>query len=410
MIRIAIDAQLIPGGEWGGIEQFVTALVHALGKLDDGLEEYVIIAHAQSPDWLRPYLGRNQHIIVNPMSRLDVLKAWLGPLRKTAGKLWRGTQRAIGIRVPVSTGFYESLNADVIHFPHHAFVRCGLPTIYSPHDLQHVHYPQFFPREEVMVREAVYRTGCQLARAIVTDSRWTKDDVVRQYGVDAQKVFSVAMGPPTDLYGTIEDQYHATVARNFQLPQEFALYPAQTWEHKNHIRLLEAIANLRDSGKRVHLVCTGKQNAFWGCIQRRIAELNLRTQVSFLGFVDATDLRALYHLAQFVVHPSLFEGGGLTVLEAFREGTPLACSSVTSLPEYAGDAALFFDPTSVESIADALRRMSTDPELRAKLIQRGKTRVRKFTWERTARGYRALYRLTAGHALTEEERTLLSGF
>lgn len=85
------------------------------------------------------------------------------------------------------------------------------------------------------------------------------------------------------------------------------------------------------------------------------------------------------------------------MLEAFHESVPVASSNVTALPEYAGDAALLFDPSSIESIADALRRMSTDADLRETLCQRGSRRIRLLTWERTAKTYRALYRQWRAH-------------
>ena len=159
----------------------------------------------------------------------------------------------------------------------------------------------------------------------------------------------------------------------------------------------------------VNLTCTGRQNDFWPTIKKRINELRLGNQVRFLGFVRPIELRALYHLAQFVVFPSLFEGGGFPVLEAFHEGAPVACSDVTSLPEYGGDAALLFDPTSTESIAEAMYRMSTERELRATLRQRGSARIGLFTWEQTAKTYRALYRQVAGRLLSDEDHHLLAG-
>jgi glycosyltransferase involved in cell wall biosynthesis len=130
--------------------------------------------------------------------------------------------------------------------------------------------------------------------------------------------------------------------------------------------------------------------------------------VRFLGYVTATELRAIYHAAQFVIFPSLFEGGGLPVLESFHESVPVACSNVTALPEYAGDAALLFHPFSIESIADVLRRMTTDADLRETLRQRGSARIRLFTWERTAKTYRALYRQVARAPLSDEDRALLT--
>ena len=188
----------------------------------------------------------------------------------------------------------------------------------------------------------------------------------------------------------------------------FAFYPAVTWPHKNHLRLLEALAALRDRGVLVPLVCTGYREAtHWPQIEARVRELNLDNQVQFLGIVPAQQLRAIYRLARFVVIPTLFEAASAPVFEAWNEGVPVACSTVTSLPQQVGDAALLFDPTSVEGIAAALVRMVTDESLRSTLVASGRRRLQDFSWERTARAYRALYRRAAGRRLTDEERVLL---
>jgi glycosyltransferase involved in cell wall biosynthesis len=406
-MRVAIDAQVVPGGAVGGVEQFITALVNALGKLEDGNEEYLIIVRSDAVRWLEPFLGYNQHLLVSPVPRDSILKTIWGPLRKPLGKIWRRFVPPVPPVVPESKGFYESLGVDVVHFPHQLFVRNRLPTLYNPHDLQHLHYPQFFSTEEIRRREVIYRAGCQEARAIAMPSEWARMDVIDRYAIDRRKIYAIPYGPVTELYDSItEDNFTETVQR-FDLPSTFALYPAQTWQHKNHLRLIEAIKLLRDEGLRVNVICTGQKNDFQLVLSKRVYEYGLQTQVRFLGFVDSMVLRSLYHLAQFVIHPSLFEGGGLPILEAFREGAPVTCSAVTSLPEYAGDAALLFDPTLVQDIANAIRRMTTDSELRAMLKTRGTAQVQKFTWERTARTYRALYRKLAGQVLDSQDLELL---
>ena len=416
-MRIAIDAQLQPTGHWGGVEQFVLGLVHALGRLDDGAEEYVIVGHWENADWLKPHLGPNQELVkAPPPNTLEPVKQRLGPLRAPARRFLRRWRR-LTRRVPGSPAnvalepnrFYESLGVALVHFPFQIFSYCRLPIIYNPHDLQHLHYPQFFSREDVAARESTYSVACRIAQAVVTDAKWVKDDIGRQYGVASEKIFAIPMGAPTELYDDITAPLLAEVKAKFHLAQTFAFYPAQTWQHKNHLRLLDALAALRDdAGISLPLVCTGKLNEHWPKIKARIRALGLQSHVQFLGFIEPNDLRALYHLAQFVIHPSLFEGGGLPILEAFREGAPVACANVTSLPEYAGNAALYFDPTSVTSIADAAKRMTTDAALRESLCARGAVRVREFTWERTARMYRALYRQIAGQRLSDSERDLLA--
>jgi glycosyltransferase involved in cell wall biosynthesis len=415
-MRVAIDAQIYPGGGWGGIEQFVLGLVSALGQLDDAADEYIIVGHWRKRDWLKPLLAANQQLVGAPVFASEVSKLMLGPFRKSAGRLYRQVRRlsagTLGIAaepVPHSNGFYESLGVEVVHFPYQHFVKCNLPTVYSPHDLQHLHYPQFFSHDEYLRREAIVSGGCRAANAIATDSQWVKNDIVSRYGVDVKRVYVIPMAPATERRGEIKLDLLERVKNKFRLPSLFALYPAQTWAHKNHIGLLQALALLRDrEGLRVNLVCVGKQTNFWRSIRDQIRALRFGDQVHFLGFVQAEELRALYHLAQFVIFPSLFEGGGLPVLEAFQEGTPVACSAVTSLPEYAGDAALLFDPASVDSLANAIKRMATDEVLRQMLCARGASQVQRFSWQRTAMTYRALYRKVAGQALTDADQALLA--
>jgi glycosyltransferase involved in cell wall biosynthesis len=255
----------------------------------------------------------------------------------------------------------------------------------------------------------VYRTACGHAHAIASESDAVKDDLVNQYGLDPRKIFVVRWGSPTAFYDEVHNEDLPTLRGKFGLPERFAFYPAQTWPHKNHIRLLEAVSVLRDRHRvRLSLVCTGRKNKHWPSIERRIMELRLARQVSFLGYLTSAELRALYHLAQFLVFPSLFEGGGFPVLEGFHEGAPVICSDIPPLREYGGDAVLTFDPRSTDSIAASLLRISGDEGLREQLRTRGKERVRLFTWERTAKAYRALYRKVAGVSLSEEDSRLLT--
>ncbi|MDR7417463.1 MAG: glycosyltransferase family 1 protein [Armatimonadota bacterium] len=411
-MRVAINAQVHPDSGIGGVISALIGLTSALGALD-GPEEYVIIGPWQAPDWLRPYLGPNQRIVAGPRPRFDEVKALLGALRPVARAVTRRVRRVLtaapAVRVPSSDGFYERLGCDVLHFAYQDFVVCGLPSIYNPHDLQHLHYPEFFTAETLAWRAAFYPTGCRLAHTVVVASSWVKDDVVRQYGVDPGKVQVIPFGPPTQAYPEPTAETLARVRRDHRLDGPFALYPAMTWPHKNHLRLLDALALLRDRHRlRVTLVCTGHQNAFWPTIRRRISELRLDDQVRFVGLVPPEDLRALYRLAQFVVVPTLFEAASGPLYEAWHEGVPVTCSDVTSLPEQAGDAALIFDPTSVEAIAAAVGEMATNPTLRDDLRRRGARRLKDFSWARTARAYRAVYRRAAGHTLSEEDQWLLT--
>lgn len=418
-LRVAINAPIEHLSGYGGIETYVLTIVKALGQLTDDSTEYVVVGPPWNAEWLRPYLGRNQRLAIAPVpSHLksnvpSPLKRTLGPLRPLARKCWRKAfplpVPSLWPQMPVSDGFYEALGCEVIHFPTQEFVVCALPTVFNPIDLQHRHYPQFFTPRQIAKRETILRAGCQFAHKVVTNSNWIRTDVITQYGVPSEKTLAIPIAPPTLSFPTPTDADRVRVREKYALPATFAYYPAMTWAHKNHERLLEALARLRDShGLVINLICTGKLTDHWPHLQQAIQRLRLEPQVRFLGLVPHEDLRPIYGLAQFVVIPTLFEAASGPLFETWVEGTPACCSSVTSLPEQAGDAALIFDPFSVESIADAAAKLATSPELRETLRQNGVRRLKDFSLERTAKAYRALYRQLAHRQLTDEDRWLLS--
>jgi glycosyltransferase involved in cell wall biosynthesis len=423
-LRIVINAQVPPGTGAGGIETVLLALT-ALSHLDDGAEEYVFVGHPEAPERLRPWLGARARLVAGPSpahrgearsSRAETFKRALGPVRPAA-RYAKRRLRAFASREPLAApraaSFFEQLGCDVVHFPFQHYEPCAVPTVFNPHDLQHLHYPAFFDPEEIERRESLYPAACRAAHAVVVASDFVRQDVVSRYGIEPDKVQVIPWAPPpaperaTRPDGdTIE---RVVREKYFPAGEPFALYPAMTWEHKNHIRLLDALALLRErDAPRVRLICTGHKTDFFSRIERRLIELGLRDQVSFTGMIPYEEMCALYRAARLVVVPTLFEAASAPLFEAWQHGAPVACASVTSLPEQAGGAALMFDPTSVESIADAVGRVWADAELREDLRRRGARRLEDFSPERTAKAYRAVYRRAAGLALGEEDRWLLT--
>jgi glycosyltransferase involved in cell wall biosynthesis len=409
----------MPDSGVGGIETVLAELT-ALGQLD-GPEEYVFIGPWEQPDWLQPLLSSRQRIVRGPRpiefrpESSETFKRRLGPLRPIArgvkGLFFKPAVKEVTPGVPVSDGFYESLQCDVIHFPFQSIVCCDLPTVYNPHDLQHLYFPEFFEPSIINWRERAYRAACKAAHTVVVASQFVKQDIVRHYNISPDKIQVIHWAPPpATLKPSSPVAAFSDVKEKYELHElPFALYPAMTWEHKNHLRLLEALAHLRDrKALRINMVCTGHRTDFWPQIERRLVELGLQEQVKFVGLVSYDELRVIYRAAQFVIIPTLFEAASAPLFEAWQQHVPAACSAVTSLPEQAADAALLFNPLSVEALAGALERMATDDELRATLRQRGRRRLQDFSIERTAKTYRAVYRRAAGFLLDEEDRWLLS--
>jgi glycosyltransferase involved in cell wall biosynthesis len=303
----------------------------------------------------------------------------------------------------------ERAAADLVHFPiQDAFVT-ELPSIYQPHDLLHLHNPEFLSGWERERRERIYRTHCERARMVVAMTSWGKRDLIERYGLPEEKVRVVPWGSVLWEYPKPSAADLDRLREALSLPDRFLLYPAQTWPHKNHETLLEALALIRRrESLEVPLVCPGKRNRHFGRIEHRIRELDLASTILFPGFVSPSDLRGLYELATALTFPSRFEGWGLPICEAFSAGLPVASSSATGLPELVGDAGLLFDPGDPEEIAGSVLRLWRDPVLRQTLATRGRARAELFSFDHTARLFRAHYRRLCGAGLSEEDRILLA--
>ncbi len=410
-LRVCIDARLEPGSP-GGLETVVIGLARGLSRLTDGDEEYFFLVNPVHVEWLSQYLGANSRVLRYPYSLAERI---LRLARRSPGireRLVRLGKRLVPsqagrFRIAQSRGVIEAAGVDVVHFTTQGAFRTGIPSIYHPHDLQHRHLPQFFTRREYDAREKAFREYCSQASAVAVVSRWTRNDVIEAYGIEPEKVHVIPFAP-----GLEEDEpelpEREAVRRRLALPGDFVLYPAQTWPHKNHLALVEALPKLRSTaGSACSLVFTGRVTTHAEVIRARSRELGVESRIHMLGFVSQSDLKALYRLSRAAVIPSLFEAGSFPIWEAFRAGIPVATARTTSLPDQLGDAGLVFDPRDSDDIARSVDRLLTDDQLRERFIRAGRERVQHLTWDRTARCFRALYRSVAGRRLSAEDRQLL---
>lgn len=408
-LHICLDARMIDG-QWGGVQQVVIGLASALSRLEDGDETYAFLVYEDSWVWLEPYMGGpcrllKRGLAPRPAAWKHKVKAAppVQPLWKFLSRYWHRT-----FPVPVSDGTIEQAGIGLMHFVTQNGFLTDIPSIYHPWDLQHLHLPELFTQAEIISRETRYRRFCDQAAAVAVASRWARADLLHHYRLPEDKVIVVPMASVLAAYTPPTADDLAQAARKFALPERFIFYPAQTWPHKNHLSLLDALALLRADGLTVPLVCTGTLNDFYSRIAAHVRRLGLEQQVKFLGYVAPVDVQCLYRLAEAVVIPSRFEGWGLPVSEAFAAGVPVAASTATSLPEVVGDAGLLFDPARPTEIAATIRRLWVNEALRRTLARQGMARARLFSWERTAKIFRAHYRRITGRLLTEEDRALLA--
>lgn len=411
-LRVCIDARLVNGAA-GGVQQVVIGLAHALASAPREDQQYSFLCYDDSSEWLRPFLAPGMQLLsAGPAPReRGRMRALLrrNPLLRAA---WQPVAVALDARpsaVARSDGTIERAGIDVMHFTLQTAFLTDVPSVYHPHDLQHVHLPAFFSLRERRWRDRRYRAFCAQAALVAVTSSWVKRDLVEQFGIEESKIAVIPLAPATDAYAPPGPADLEQTARRFGLPPAFLLYPAQTWPHKNHLKLLQALALIREAeGVTIPLVCSGGLTEHHARLREEIRRLRLEDHVRFVGYVEPVELRALYHLCRAVVVPSLFEAASYPVWEAFQAGAPVACSAVTSLPEQAGSGALLFDPHSSESIASAIRRIWLDEPLRLELARHGTENVARFTWERTARTFQAHYHRLGHRTLSREDQEWLN--
>lgn len=406
-VRVCIDARL--GNEQpGGVEQVVIGLASAFSQLDGGSEKYLFLVDQATRERLSPYIAGNSSLL-----QAGGL-TWRGyaahRLRKVPGV--RGVHRALASHMlfpalAPSDGTIEAAEVDLVHFVTGAGFKTRVPSLYSNHDLQHVHLPKLFSANQRAFRDATYRVLAEQAKKIVVMTQWGARDVARNLQVPRQKLAIVPWASMLGVYGPPSDSDIRQVKAQYSLPADFALYPAQTWPHKNHLELINALAELRERDLHIPLVSIGHKNDFYSVVEARVRQCGIEDNVQFLGYVPTNHVNALYRLSKCVIFPSLFEGWGLPVCEALSAGVPVACSDLPTLREYAGDACQWFDPASPTSIANSLAQVWTDETRRRELVGLGQAVSKVHNWARTARTLRALYREAVGAQLAAADLRLI---
>jgi len=343
-MRVGISLLTLVPGVSGGSETYARELVRALGRV-----------------------GRHEYRLYLPSIAADVdgLPGEVVPEYRSSWS-FAGRLRAMARASVFGGSIRRRFGAvDVLHFPLSVMippVEAGAATTVL--DVQHEELPEFFSRSERLYRHTVYGWTVRRSRIVVTISNHAKRAIVEHLGVPEERVRPIYFGIDHDRFSPTDEPR-----------EEFLLYPAIGWPHKNHVRLFEALAILRSRHPGLELVLTGYEGA-------------TPDGARSLGRVPRQELIDLYRRAAAVVFPSLYEGFGQPPLEAMACGCPVACSNAASLPEVCGDAARLFDPRSVEEMVEAVEKVLADP---GSWSAKGVARAAGFTWEAAARAHDDVY-------------------
>ncbi len=282
---------------------------------------------------------------------------------------------------------------DVLHSPD--FIppfgaRCA--TVITIHDLAFLRYPYLLTKEAARYYAQVDRATRRVDR-IIAVSQSTRNDLVNMVGAPEEKI-SVIYEAAAPFYRPLDrEAAYSWVQKRYRLPAEFILFVSTIEPRKNIVTLLRAYHQYR---QRYHgelaLVLAGAPGWHYEEIYQEVASLDLGPHVFFLNRVSNEELLRLYNAASILVHPALYEGFGLTPLEAMACGAPVIVSNASSLPEVVGDAALLVDPTDVEGWTVAMHRLAENESLRQSLREKGLKRAKLFSWQKAARETLQVYR------------------
>jgi glycosyltransferase involved in cell wall biosynthesis len=239
-------------------------------------------------------------------------------------------------------------------------------------------------RRSQLIEKATIRPALRRARSLVCISEATRSDLVELFPYASPKARVVRLAVSDRLRRTRSEAELASVRGRLGLDGSFVLCAGTLEPRKNLVRLIDAFIGLPDELRAPHMLAVvGPKGWEAEEIHRRISEAG--ASVKLLGYVSDDELAALYQACTLFCYPSLYEGFGLPVLEAMTCGSPVLTSRVSSMPEIAGDAALYVDPLDVADIRAGLVRLLSSEEERRSLAERGRTRAANFAWERTAR-------------------------
>jgi glycosyltransferase involved in cell wall biosynthesis len=374
-MRIGFEGKVLTA-QAGGTGRYAINLLRALLAAPSAAAsdfEFVIFTGPQTtPELLRGFAGRyREQFLAAKSSLIRALALIPAALRRERIDVFHGLDH-VAIPLVGKHGRYVASIHDVIplKFPH-----------------------LFTAKHRFMVRAGLARIAKQ-ADLVIVPSQATRDDILAYTPLCKDRVCVIPAGCEPQFAPEVDPERLAQVRSRYALPAHYILALGTLEPRKNLPALLQAFAELRqrrDVDPQLQLVLAGARGWKEGEIFRTFKRLGLEQTVIFPGFIAEHDLPDVYRGATCFAFPSLYEGFGFPVLEAMACGVPVLASNTSSMPEVAGDAALFVDPSDIAAMAEALYRLLYDAALRTELRRQGLIRSRLFTWDSTAQKVLDLY-------------------
>ncbi len=297
-------------------------------------------------------------------------------------------------------GIINKAKVDLVHYTNfNTPVLWGsVKSVVTVHDLTLLFHPG---RSRSKIRKWVYRyvikRTCERATRIIAVSKATKDDIVNHLGIDPNKIDVVYEAASQRLKVDPDPKKIEAIKTKYDITKPFFMYVGQWRTHKNLVRLIRAFAEAKRRYQLDYqLVLVGREDPLAPEIKETISSLGLQNDVLITGYVADGDMGQFFAAAEAFIYPSLYEGFGIPPLEAMSAGTPVLTSNVSVMPEILGDAALYFDPYSVEDMADKMYQFANSYRLKQELKEKGIKRARTYSFSKMAKATLEIYEKVLG--------------
>lgn len=355
-------------------------------------------------------LGRYSRNLLQELLKIDQINTYvaiLTPADKAEFDLQAPNLQELIVEVPHYSlaeqrqlaKILTSQKFDLVHFTHFNHpIRYRGAFVVTLHDLIMHLYPSP-AQQKSLIKNLAYRAvirDCRRAAKIIVPSEATKQDLVKILRFPVEKIVITPEGSEGIFRPHNSEEIKAIKAK-FKLPEQFLLFVSRWTHYKGLPTLLEAYQQLQKTHSQLGLVICGSPEKNSEVVEAQVRQLAAANPLVITpGFVSDVDLAALYSAATVYVHPSLYEGFGIMILEAMAAGVPVVTSNVSSLPEVVGEAGLLIDPKSPPEIASAIERILSDSTLAKELIRKGYERVKQYSWKRMAEQTLTVYKEILG--------------
>lgn len=370
-MRIGFDAKKIVSN-LTGIGNYSRGLVNILSA--DGNDECVLYTPKYGDDRCRRELLENSNVrYVYPSATSSIGRHWwrnhgmINDIRKDCLDLFHGLSNELPFGIS---------SADI-------------PTAVTIHDLIFLRYPNTYDLLSRLILERKTRYACKTATRIIAISEQTKRDIIDFYHTDPDKIDVVYQGCNPAFYHKESPEKIRSVRDEYNLPERYMLSVGTIEDRKNHSTIVKAIARLNEP--EIPLVIVSKHTSLQKKLECEIQSLGITDRVRIINNVTFDRLPALYQGSQAAIYFSYFEGFGIPVLEGLASGVPVIAATGSCLEEAGGAGAIYCNPFAPDELADAMRQVLSDGNLRQQLSEGGKEHLKNFSTETLRDNLRKFY-------------------